>query len=118
MDAIQIFIGWLTSGAMGILDYEILKALFAQFPTFFEKWMNTPKRALAYLSTAGLVAGGYALAVWVRGLPKPVDGVEWVTAWASLCVPAFAANQLIHSAVKDAIERKKIAEILDNIPEM
>ncbi len=100
MNAVEMLLAYLTSGGLGALDYELLKWVFAQWPKM-DAWMNTPKRALAYATTALLVAAGYEMAVILRGLPVPVDWVARLTAWASFCVPAFLANQLIHSTAAD-----------------
>jgi len=103
-----MLIGYLTSGALGVLDFELLKWAFARWPKL-GAWLNTPKRILAYATTMLLVAGLYALVVSVRGLPAPVDGIAWLTTWGSFCVPAFLANQLTHSAVKDREEKLELA---------
>jgi len=111
MDFLQMILGVLTSGVIGIVVYRWLWALAEESPAF-AAWRILPKRALAYGLTLLGVAVVYALAVALRGLPVPPDWQGWVTQYGAFAVAAIIANQGAHA--KSADDWNRVKEALDN----
>jgi high-affinity Fe2+/Pb2+ permease len=119
MDFVQMIVGVLASGVIGVVVFRWLKALAEESPAF-AAWRILPKRALAYALTLLGVAVVYVLAVALHGLPMPPDWQGWVTGYGFYAVAAIIANQGAHAQSADAWnkaeEARRWAE--GDVPEM
>jgi len=119
MDFVQMLLGVLTSGVIGLVVFRWLKGLAEEFPAF-AAWRILPKRTLAYALTLLGVGVVYVLAIALRGLPVPPDWQGWVTGYGLYAVAAIIANQGAHAQSADAWNKAEEARLIaeDDAPEM